>query len=222
MELIIVPTAHVSKASVEKVRRVITETNPDIIAVELCQARFKALMEGVRPSAFQLLRSPLYSSLFILQQLLGAVLGSKPGGEMKEAILTAAALKKPILLADADINLIMKKISAIPLHEKLGLVFQIFLSPFSRQKLPRPTKLEDLTNPSFLAPILSNFKFSFPKTYKSLVDDRNRYMFGSLLNFPDKKIVLVIGAGHTEGIIELADAWVAQDPSNHHLKHVIT
>jgi len=222
MELIIVPTAHVSKASVEKVRRVITDSNPDIVAVELCQTRFRALMDGAKPSLSQMVRSPLYSSLFLIQQLLGKLLGSKPGNEMKEAILAAAQLGKPVLLADEDITKIMKKISSIPLREKLGLVLQIFTAPFSRNKLPHAARLEDLSTPSFLAPILMQFKSSFPITYKYLVDDRNRYMLGSLLNFQDKKIVLVIGAGHAKGICELADAWVAEKPTERALTCVIS
>jgi hypothetical protein len=42
-EIIIIGTAHVSEKSVQEVTKAIEETKPDIVAVELCPARYKAL-----------------------------------------------------------------------------------------------------------------------------------------------------------------------------------
>lgn len=202
MELIIVPTAHVSKQSITKVRETILREKPNLVAVELCASRFRSLMHGERPSIMQMLNTPLYSTLFLIQQALGVLFGSKPGAEMKEAILAASEAKIPILLADVDINITMRRAAKIPLREKLGIILQIFTSPFSGGL--KRASLDDLTTPNFLAPILSKFQTEFPVTYSALVEQRNRHIFSSLLNFPDKKIVLVVGAGHAAGIAELA------------------
>ncbi|MDM7934068.1 MAG: TraB/GumN family protein, partial [Methanothrix sp.] len=43
-EILVLGTAHVSERSVEEVRRAIEERRPDIVAVELCPSRYRALL----------------------------------------------------------------------------------------------------------------------------------------------------------------------------------
>ena len=52
----LVGTAHVSKDSVELVKSEIEQWNPDIVAVELCESRFKALSENRRLDKESLLK----------------------------------------------------------------------------------------------------------------------------------------------------------------------
>jgi pheromone shutdown protein TraB len=48
--------------------------------------------------------------------------------------------------------------------------------------------------------VIMRTKDRYPTFHKVLVEDRNKYMikklFGLSMNFPDKKILAVIGAGH--------------------------
>ncbi len=41
--IILIGTAHISKESVDEVKKVIEDNKPDIVAVELCQKRYDAI-----------------------------------------------------------------------------------------------------------------------------------------------------------------------------------
>jgi len=200
LRLVIVPTAHVSKDSVQKVRNTIVAENPDAIAVELCRNRFLSLMSGKKPTAGQLISSPLYAILYLLQQALGAIFKSEPGAEMKEAAILASQLHRPLLLADRDIEETMRMVKGIPLREKLSILLEFLLSPL---KLRR-AKLSELTDYNFLLPFLFEFKEKFPRAYFALVDSRNEFILRSVLGFNAERMVLVVGAGHVPGLLELA------------------
>jgi len=200
MHLIIVPTAHVLKKSIAKVRETIITENPDIIALELCQSRFRALLSRKKPTLKQLLSSPTYSFLYLLQQLLGFIFGSAPGSEMLEGIRAASEMKKPLLLVDRDIRITMGRIGKIPLSEKVRMLLGLLPSPLSIRFVGKAEQLTDYNN---LLPFLVQFKQKFPKTYAYLVTERNRHMFNSLLHHAEKKIVLVVGAGHVSGLLDL-------------------
>lgn len=200
MHLVIVPTAHVFKKSVVKVRETIMTENPDIIALELCPARFRALLSKKKPTFRQLISSPTYAFLYLLQQLLGFVFGSAPGNEMLEGIKAASELNKPLLLADRNIQTTMGRIRKIPLSEKVRMLLGLLPSPFS---LKVAGKAGQLTDHNFLLPFLKEFDRKFPKAYAYLVTERNEHMFHSLLHHPEKKIVLVVGAGHVPGLLDL-------------------
>ena len=55
--------------------------------------------------------------------------------------------------------------------------------------------------------LMEKVRFIYPSVYKILVSDRNKYMATNLHNImlknPDKKILTIVGAGHTAGMIEL-------------------
>jgi len=199
MKIILVPTAHVSAESVRKVRETIMGEQPDAIAIELCKKRFIGMIENKKPTTLELISSPLYGFLYLFQQLLGKVFGSEPGLEMKEAALLASQLNKPLILADRDITITMNMVKAIPLTEKLAILFELALTPF---KL-RVFKLSEITEPKFLLPFMQEFRKKFPKTYFALVDSRNEFIFRSLLAFGAEKTVAVVGAGHVPGLLEL-------------------
>lgn len=200
MRLIIVPTAHVSKKSIAKVREAVIKEDPDAVALELCPSRLRALLSNRKPTIRQLLSSPTYAFLYLLQQLLGRIFGSAPGSEMLEGIKAASEIKKPLLLVDRDVRVTVEGIRKIPLGEKIRMLAEIFLFPFSMKRI---RKLEQLTDYNFLLPFLIQFKQKFPKTYTYLVAERNEHIFKSLLPHMEKKIVLVVGAGHVSGLLDL-------------------
>ena len=103
-EIILVGTAHVSKDSVQEVRESIEATNPDVVAVELCQRRYDVLRN---PKNWQetdivgIIREKKASFLFAnlvlaaFQKRIGEKLGVRPGQEMHEAIQVAEASDIP-------------------------------------------------------------------------------------------------------------------------------
>ena len=87
----LVGTAHVSKDSVDLVRSEIEGWNPDIVAVELCESRFKALSENRRLDKESLLKvikegkAPLIIAQSLLaseQRKLGITEDLQPGAEL--------------------------------------------------------------------------------------------------------------------------------------------
>ncbi|MEM2191875.1 MAG: TraB/GumN family protein, partial [Archaeoglobaceae archaeon] len=116
-KLIIVGTAHVLQKSVEEVKAVIENEKPDAVAVELCPARYKALIgerEEVKVSEI-LKRGDFFLILLQLilgyfQRKMGEELKTKPGEEMLTAINKAKEVNADILLIDRDITITFKRL----------------------------------------------------------------------------------------------------------------
>src|SRR5262245_17046326 len=114
----VVGTAHVSQRSVDEVRQVIAEVQPDVVCVELCKARHDAL---TKDSAFRDLDifkvvregKTLYLlghlALSSYQRRIGSSLGVKPGAELLAAITSAAERQIPVELIDRDINITLRR-----------------------------------------------------------------------------------------------------------------
>ena len=116
--IILVGTAHISKASVEEVKQVIEEYKPDIVAVELCKRRYEAitkkdqwentpineLLKGNK--AYLMLAQTFLSSI---QRKLGKDYGVEPGSEMIAAMNEAKKHKIDVALVDRDISVTLKR-----------------------------------------------------------------------------------------------------------------
>jgi len=115
------------------------------------------------------------------------------------ALRAAGDTATPVALLDKPIRLIAKDIEKIPLREKIGLIFSGGISP-----LPKKATLSDLMKPEVLNLLLAKMKKDFPVSYKVFVDSRNRYMLRKLLAHKPESAVVVVGAAHVPGIMELA------------------
>ena len=55
--------------------------------------------------------------------------------------------------------------------------------------------------------LIDQMKKQYPSIYKTLIADRDKYMFKQLVKLirenPEKKILAVVGAGHKEGMEKL-------------------
>lgn len=114
----LVGTAHVSAKSVEEVRDVIEQVKPDLVAVELCKARYDALTKDSAfrdLDVFKVVREG--KTLYLLahlalssyQRRIGASLGVKPGAELLAAVTVANENSIPVELIDRDINVTLKR-----------------------------------------------------------------------------------------------------------------
>ncbi|MFA5381695.1 MAG: TraB/GumN family protein [Candidatus Micrarchaeia archaeon] len=195
MELILVPTAHVSKKSIELVKKTINEEKPDLIAVELDKQRAMSLLSGKKPDLLTLLKNPGFLFMYSAQQIIGFILKSTPGEEMKTALLEAGKNNIPILLSDLPIQYTMQNLKKIPFREKLKLI--------TPMKIKGIDSIEKLTNPKELRPLLIQIKERYPNTYKYLIEDRNNFIFNKIINSKQTKIVGVYGAGHIPGLEDL-------------------
>jgi pheromone shutdown-related protein TraB len=202
----IVGTAHVSKESVEEVRNNILEKKPDIVAVELCQARHDGLLDQRDIPVLDLVKSG-NSLLFVINMLLsffqrriGDEMGIKPGKEMLIAMDTAREVGSRIALIDRDIKITLSRaVSGMGFWEKMRLFKELLIGLFTSGN---EVDIEELKKDENLVDILEGFKGVAPSLYRALVTERDAYMASRLLDLSQQgeSIVAVVGAGHKRGI----------------------
>lgn len=229
MSVKIIGTGHILQKSVDEVKTAIYSERPDIVAIELDYNRFKAL-EGVdfRPEAYKkhlsfrgVLSTSLRGGSFpvfiqgilaLIQQDLGEKYGISPGSDMCAAILSARETGSQIALVDRDIGITMNRALQVPLREVLSLSST---KPQNLEAISNISmnKLEDILEKDNLEVIIEGFKENQPALFSTLVDERNQYMADMLTRIekenPEKRILAVVGAGHTKGLtgyIEALDA----------------
>ena len=134
--IILVGTGHILEKSVKEVEEVIDREEPDVIAVELCEGRFRALKGDMEDfsikdvisggSPFLLLTHWL---LAYVQRKMGAELGIEPGADMMAAIKKAEERGCEIALIDRPIQVTMQRFwSAMKFTEKIKMLFSIFFA----------------------------------------------------------------------------------------------
>lgn len=206
----LVGTAHVSKNSADEVKRIIEEENPDRVCIELDEGRMKskkkenswedmdlrkAFKEG---KGFLLLANTALSSF---QKRMGAQTGSDPGAE----ILGAADLAKekgiPLSLCDREIQTTFKRAWAkSSFWNKCKLLATLISAVFSKEKISEE-ELEELKKEDTLESMMKEMSKELPSIKEVLIDERDEYLATSIYNEEGKNKVAVIGAGHTQGII---------------------
>ena len=204
----IIGTAHISQESVDEVREKILELKPDVIAVELCESRYKGLFEQKDIPLFDLIKSKnstpfiINVLLSILQRRLGAKVGVKPGKEMLVAIDIAKETGTDFSLIDRNIIITFKRaIGTMSFFEKLRSIKDIAMTS-SIEKSDLENKINEMKEEANLGEILDDLKTTSPRIYEVLVKERDAYMAKKLVDLEKRynNIVAVVGAGHKRGI----------------------
>jgi len=212
--LVIVGTSHIAKESLKKVKETIEKEKPDLVALELDKKRFISLIKK-RKTSFSIktikkigLKGFLFAFLSsFISRKLGERVNVLPGSEMLVAYYTAKKKKIPIALIDQDIEITLKRFSqTFSFKEKIRFLLDILSLPFlafSKQKLK--INLNKIPKKKFVIMMINHLKRRYPSLYKVLVEERNIIMAKKLffLMKKYKKIVVVVGIGHEEGIIHL-------------------
>ncbi len=133
----LVGTAHVSQDSVEEVEATIEAEQPDVVAVELDQSRYRRL-KGETPedldaddliagqTVYQLLA---YWLLSYVQARLSDRFDVEPGADMLAAVETAERQGAGVALVDRDIQVTVRRLwSGMGLREKLSVVAALSVS----------------------------------------------------------------------------------------------
>ncbi len=131
-EIVIVGTAHVSEKSVQEVVGKIEQLRPDIVAVELCLARYRAITGQEEEREIKISELLSGGKLYLLlvqwflayiQRKMGEEMGVKPGSEMLAAIEAAKKSGARVALVDRDISITIQRFwSAMSLLDKARLV----------------------------------------------------------------------------------------------------
>ncbi|MCA9517715.1 MAG: TraB/GumN family protein [Myxococcales bacterium] len=207
--LYILGTAHVSKASVEEVERLIEEIRPDTVCVELCEARFQALTDRERwkkLDIFEVIKGG--KTLFLLanlavgayQRRLGAELGVQPGAELLAAVDKAQEVGAEVILADRDIHVTLKRTwGNLGFWKKTQLLGAVVGSLFSREQ-GEQVAIEDLKEKAHLSEMMAEFARVMPQVKEPLIDERDHYLVSMTREAPGERIVSVVGAGHAAGM----------------------
>lgn len=205
--LTLVGVAHILPESMEEVREVISEGEPEVVGVELCRGRYFQLTtdleaeEGIR-SLFSRV-GLLARILRFFQEKMGQRTGMFPGEEMLTAVQEAQETGASVALIDRDINLTLRRlIDRMGFWEKLRILSEVL---FSFLWTGRKIEFEDLTEEEVVEELISTLKDSSRTAYDVLIKERNEYMadrITDLLGSRGGKILCVVGAGHIPGLTE--------------------
>ncbi len=210
-QIILIGTAHISKKSADEVKEVIESEIPDTVCIELCQARYQAMVDKNRwkntdifkilkeRKAFLLLANLIVSSY---QKRLARQFGVEPGLEMKQGVLSAEKVGARICLADRDIQVTMLRLwRNVGFYGKLKLFFQLMFSLFMGEELTEED-IEKMKSKDMLSAALDELAGSFPRLKSIIIDERDKYLAQKIKTAPGEKIIAVLGAGHIPGIKE--------------------
>ncbi|MBS3162975.1 TraB/GumN family protein [Candidatus Woesearchaeota archaeon] len=214
--LVLIGTSHISPESIKEVRKIISETMPTYVAVELDKGRLLGLMgKKEKPKLKDMFKLGFKETLFVLfgswlEEKLGKMVGTKPGDEMKVAVKEAAKIKAKILLIDQEINITVKRLfKYLSFKEKMRFVLDLikgFLGIGEKIRID----LRKVPEQQLLDKMILQVKDRYPNVYKVLIAERNEVMAKRLVKFmeknPTEKIVAVVGAGHENGMIEIIKA----------------
>ena len=224
----IIGTAHVSQNSADEVRESILNDMPEVVAIELDRGRYTRLMEEragiVRDDTISIGKIIkenkvgvfiVTTILSYMQNKIGEDLDVQPGSEMISAIEAVEELNNAqeedeegnkftcrIALIDRDINITLQRVlNNLSFIEKLKFGYALIGSFFSSDDEVDEISIEELKSADLIDEMMEEFKDTAPGVYDALVNERDQYLAGSIMNIPEDQVIAVVGAGHREGII---------------------
>ncbi len=213
-EVRIVGTAHVSQKSVDEVREAVLEFKPDVIAVELDPPRYAALKkQAAAPNVSEVIESGNFNQLLVqwilsyLQRKVGLDVGVEPGAEMKAAIEEAESRGIGIGLIDRDLRITLHRFwHALSLFEKIRMVYILAISVMSTSE--EKLDVEELKKQDVMEMAMAEFRKFSPNGAKALIDERDAYLADQInrLRMNNERVLVVIGAGHVDGVKKYLDA----------------
>ncbi|MCX5870461.1 MAG: TraB/GumN family protein [Deltaproteobacteria bacterium] len=207
--ILLVGTAHISQESVDLVRKVIQQEQPDGVCIELDEKRYLALTEKKRWQALdlkQIIKDKQLSTLMVnllmasYQKKLGEQLGVKPGAELLAAAQSAKEQNIPITLCDRDVRITLRRAwKSTSLFKKGYLLITLFASLFDDTKISEE-RLAELKQKDVLSELMGEMGEILPNVKKVLIDERDIYLSEKIKATTGKRLVAVVGAGHVAGI----------------------
>lgn len=218
-------TAHVSKASADKVEELIATGKYDAVAVELCPSRYKVivnpdaiakmdLFEVIKKGQASMVAANLALSAF--QQRMAEQFDIEPGAEMRVAIKNAQAAHLPVMLIDREIGTTMKRIyHNVPWWKRFNLFAGLLASVISNEKVSAE-EIEKLKQGDVLESSFSQFAENEHDLFRPLIGERDEYMSARLVKECQENnyqhILAVVGAGHLPGMAKQLVEQSVNDP----------
>lgn len=222
-EIIIIGTAHVSQESSDLVAQTIEKELPDTVSIELCDSRYQSITQKDKWKNTDIVKvikekkaMVLFMNLLLasFQRKIAKKLDIKPGQEMLTAIDKANETGATIHLADRSIQTTLTRAwRSMGFVSKMKLMFQLLFS-FGGSDDISSEEIEKMKNEDVLKTLLADVKKTHPVLESVLIDERDRYLCERIKTAPGKKIVAVVGAGHTPGIKRYWDQDIDLDELN--------
>ena len=208
----IIGTSHIAKESIDKISKAFSEYDPDVVCIELDHKRLDSLLSDSKPdrSISGIKRYGLQGYMFaviggFIQEKLGNVVGVKPGSDMLTAVNLSRLNNKILHLVDQDIEITLRRFSkAFTWKEKFRLLWDILKAPFGKKM---KIDLNKVPKEELIQKLMADLQKRYPSLYSVLIDERNYVMAKNIYKImsknEDKKVLVVIGAGHEEGLLKL-------------------
>jgi pheromone shutdown-related protein TraB len=213
--LTLLGTAHVSRASAEKVAELLGEhgLEVDAVAVELCQSRVDSLTDPdalARLDLFAVIRQKrvymVAASLALgaYQQRLADQFGIEPGAEQRMALRLAEARRLPVLLIDREVGTTLRRAAHnLGFFQRLNLFTGLLAGLLTREKVTEE-EVGQLKQGDILETAFAEFAQDRAELFTPLISERDRYMAARLRQEAEahgyRHILAVVGAGHLKGI----------------------
>ena len=209
-QFVVVGTAHISRDSVDLVRKVIETERPDCACLELDAQRYEALSQGQRWEDLDLREvvrkgqlAPLMANLILAsyQNRLGLKLGVTPGSELLEAGRTAEELQIPVALCDRDIRVTLRRAwNSLAFYRKAMLISTFVASAFESPELSEE-ELRRIRPQDVLTELIAELGEAMPALKRVLIDERDAYLAQKIRDSEGERVVAVVGAGHVQGML---------------------
>ncbi|KAF0091204.1 MAG: TraB family protein [Fusobacteria bacterium] len=211
-EIILLGTAHVSKASAVEVADSIKELQPDVVAIELCQGRFDNLNNDnkyenldigdvIKKGQAIFVMANLLLSAY--QKKMGDKIGIRPGAEMIAAIEESEHIGSKLKLVDRPIDVTLKRVTRqLGFIDKISMLASVLTYLFSKDEVEEVNEetIESLKDSSVILDTINELGLKFPNVKKYLLDERDSYMAYKVSHIQGEKILVVLGAAHLEGV----------------------
>lgn len=208
-EIILIATAHVSMESVELVKKVIAEEQPDSVCIELDEERYQNIQN---PKAWentdivQIIKQHKVGFL-IANLILGAYqkkmakkLNTRVGGEMLQGIESAKEAGANLVLADRSIQTTFLRIwRKMNFWKKAKLLGSFIFSADDDSEIS-DEDLQNMLQEDMLESAISSMKDEFPQIGEILIHERDQYLATKIREAPGKKVAAVLGGAHVPGI----------------------
>lgn len=173
-EVVVVGTAHVGEKSIEEVRRVIRDVDPDVVAVELDVERYGSIKELAGESGY--------------------------GVDMCAAIEEAESRGIPVALIDRGVSETLQRVwDASSLVGRLRMVFSFVLALLG---LSGVGSVEEVLERGEVEEYVERLRRVSPGAAAALIDERDALMANRLQSLKEEgnDVVAVVGAGHESGV----------------------
>ncbi len=210
-------TAHVSKASADKVVELLESGEFDAVAVELCEGRYNALKDPdavAKMDLFKVIKEGRVMmvaanlALGAYQQRLADQFGIEPGAEQRAAITGAKKIGIPVLRIDREIATTLKRVAAnISWFKRIYLFMGLLAGVLTREEITEQ-EIERLKEGDMLETAFAEFARDRQDLYDPMINERDQFMISRLQQETStnkyKNVLVVIGAGHMNGMFEVA------------------